>query len=297
MKVSELDKPFAAEVTGIDLSQPLSDQAFGEILAAWMLHPILAFRDQTLDTEQQQRFSERFGQLKTRLRQSGQQGATTTQNPYMMFVSNIKENGKLIGTSPVGALNFHSDSSFDERPSKAGLLYGMEIPSVGGDTLFVDMCEIYDDLPRAMKEYLKDKWAVNIHLPSLPLDPTQTQEERIRTARRAIHPMVIAHPESGRPILYANRHQTHCVFGVPESESAQVLGELFDRVDSPDVRYAHKWRTNDLVLWDNRRAQHGRSDFNPTERRLLRRFAVFCEARPRAFDPACGPAPQEMANA
>ena len=126
MKVSELDKPFAAEVTDIDLSQPMSPDAFGEILAAWMEHPVLAFRDQNLDVDAQQKFSERFGQLKTRLRQSGQQGATASQNPYMMFVSNIKENGKLIGTSPVGALNFHSDSSFDERPSKAGLLYGIE---------------------------------------------------------------------------------------------------------------------------------------------------------------------------
>ena len=85
--------------------------------------------------------------------------------------------------------------------------------------------------------------------------------------------------------------------GVPESESAEVLTELFDRVDQPEVRYSHKWRLRDLVLWDNRRTQHGRSDFNPSERRLLRRFAVFCETRPRPFDPACGPAPQEMESA
>ena len=294
MHVSELDKPFAAEVTDFDLSKPLSEEAFSKVLAEWRNHPVLVFRDQTLDVDAQQRFSERFGQLKTRLRQSGQQGATTAENPYMMFVSNIRENGKLIGTSPAGSLNFHSDSSFDERPSKAGLLYGIEIPSEGGDTLFVDMCEIYDDLSRGVKAYLKDKWVLNIHLPSLPLDPNQTHEERVRTARRAIHPAVIAHPDTGRPILYVNRHQTHRILGVPDSESAEVLSELFDRVDQPEVRYAHKWRKNDLVLWDNRRTQHGRSDFNPSERRLLRRFAVFCETRPRPFDPACGSIPQEL---
>lgn len=297
MQVRELDKPFAAEVTQIDLSPGASDDLFRKIHEAWMTHPVLVFRDQMLDVDAHQRFSERFGQLKTRLRQSGQQGSTTTENPYMMFVSNIRENGKLIGTSPAGALNFHSDSSFDERPSKAGLLYGLEIPKVGGDTLFVDMCDVYGDLPRTIKSYLKDKWVLNIHLPSLPLDPSQTQEERIRTARRAIHPAIIAHPETGRPILYVNRHQTHRILGVSESESSEALSELFNRVDRPEVRYAHKWRLHDLVLWDNRRTQHGRSDFNPAERRLLRRFAVFCESRPQPFDPACGPAPQEMERA
>lgn len=294
MKVSELDKPFAAEVTNIDLSQPLQKSEFQAITDAWMKHPVLVFRDQKLSVEAQQKFSERFGELKTRLRKTGQQGATASENPYMMLVSNIKENGKLIGTSPVGSLNFHSDSSFDERPSKAGLLYGIEIPSIGGDTLFVDMCDVYEQLPKEVKAYLKDKWVLNIHLPSLPLDPTQTQEERIRTARRAIHPAVIAHPETGSPILYVNRHQTHRILDVPQAESDEVLQELFDRVDQPEIRYAHKWRLNDLVLWDNRRTQHGRSDFNPTERRLLRRFAVFCDARPRAFDAACGASPMEM---
>lgn len=281
--LNQLDKSFAAEITNIDLGKPLSDETFAVIHAAWMKHPVLVFRDQTFDVNGHEAFSQRFGRLKPRLRKTGQQGATAAENPNVMFVSNIKENGVLIGTSPSGALNFHSDSSFDEIPSKAGLLYGIEIPTIGGDTLFVDMCDVYNGLSDETKRFIADKWVTNIHLPSLPLDPTQTQEERIRTARKAVHPMVISHPDSGLPILYVNRHQTYKINGMSKEESDKILEKFFDLVDRPEIRYSHKWRKGDLVLWDNRRTQHGRSDFDPTQRRLLRRFAVFCDAPPKPF--------------
>lgn len=295
LAIRPLAKPFAAEVTGLDLNRDVDDDAFAEIHGAWLEHPVLVFPDQDIGIDAQQAFSARFGRLKTRARKASDQGgAGCGDNPYVMLVSNIKENGQYIGASPKGALTFHSDSAFDEIPAKASLLYGIELPKVGGDTLFVDMGEVYDSLDQETRNRIADLWAVNYHLPSLPLDPSQSEEARMRTARRAAHPMVIAHPETGLPVLYVNRHMSREIVGMDKVEADALLEELFARIEEPRFRYAHKWRKRDLVVWDNRRVQHGRSDFDENERRLLRRFAIGCDARPRAYSETCG-APPEIA--
>ncbi len=295
--IEPLSKSFAAEVTGVDLSRAIDNDVFTKIHSAWLDHPVLVIRNQDIDVDAQQMFSERFGRLKSRLRNPTPEGGKGGENPYVMLVSNVRANGKYIGASPRGALNFHSDSAFDDIPAKASLLYGIDLPKVGGDTLFVSMYEIYDCLDDDMKDFISDKWGVNYHLPSLPLDPKQSQEERIRTARRAVHPLVIAHPETGKPVLFANRHMTREIVGVPEHQSNALLEELFQLIEEPRFVYAHKWQKGDLVIWDNRCLQHGRSDFDPNERRLLRRFAVYCEERPTPFSTRCGERPEIVSTA
>ncbi len=297
LSVTPSSKPFVGEVTGIDISCGVDDDQFGEIHDAWQKHPVLVFRDQNIDTDAQQVFAKRFGALKPRLRKATDQGGAGHDSPYVMLVSNIKKDGKLIGSSPKGALAFHSDSAFDEVPAKASLLYGIELPKSGGDTLFVSMYEVYDSLTNDIKRFIADKWAVNYHLPSLPLNPDQTEEERMRTARRTAHPMVIAHPETGKPVLYVSRHMTREILGVPADEGRAVLEELYAEIEEPRFLYAHKWRKGDLVVWDNRAVQHGRSDFDPAERRLLRRFAVACEGRPMPYSELCGKPPEFVAAA
>lgn len=296
--IKPLSKAFVAEVTGIDLSRDVDDATFAEITAAWATHPVLVFPDQDIDIDAQQAFSARFGRLKTRARKASDQGgAACVDNPYVMLVSNIKENGEYIGASPKGALPFHSDSAFDEVPAKASLLYGIELPKSGGDTLFVSMVEVYEALSGEVKRRISDKWAVNYHLPSLPLDPNQSEAERMLTARRAAHPMVIAHPDTGRPVLFVNRHMTRQIVGMAEAEADALLEEIYGLIEDPKFLYAHKWRKGDLVVWDNRCVQHGRSDFDPNERRLLRRFAIACDSRPKAYNAECGDPPEIMAPA
>ncbi len=298
MAITPLEKPFVAEVTGIDLGRDVDDAAFAQIHEAWLAHPVLVFPDQDLDIAAQQAFARRFGTLKTRARRATDQGgAGCGDNPYVMLVSNIKENGEYIGASPEGALAFHSDSAFDEVPAKASLLYGIAIPKAGGDTLFVSMCEVYDSLDRDVRDRIEGLWGVNYHLPSLPLDPTQSEEARLRTARRAAHPMVIAHPETGRPVLFVSRHMTRAILGMDAAEAGALLEALYARIEEPRFRYAHRWREGDLVVWDNRAVQHGRSDFDPSERRLLRRFAIGCDARPKPYSARAGMPPEIAAPA
>jgi taurine dioxygenase len=291
-KIKPLAKAFAAEVTGIDLNRDVDDTAFAKISAAWAEHPVLIFPDQDIDIDAQQAFAARFGRLKTRARKATDQGgAGCGDNPYVMLVSNIKENGEYIGASPKGPLRFHSDSAFDEKPAKASLLYGMELPKSGGDTLFISMVEVYAALSDTIKQRIEDKWAVNYHLPSLPLDPNQSEAQRMLTARRAAHPMVIAHPDTGRPVLFVNRHMTRQIVGMGQDEADALLEELYRIIEDPANVHAHKWRKGDLVVWDNRCVQHGRSDFDPAERRLLRRFAIACDDRPKAYSALCGDPP------
>ncbi|MDH3240896.1 MAG: TauD/TfdA family dioxygenase [Alphaproteobacteria bacterium] len=296
--IKPLAKTFVAEVTGLDLARGVDDATFAEITAAWAAHPVLVFPGQDIDTDAQQTFAARFGRLKTRARKATDQGgAGCADNPYVMLVSNIKENGEYIGASPKGALPFHSDSAFDEVPAKASLLYGIETPKVGGDTLFISMVDVYNALGGPLKERIKDKWAVNYHLPSLPLDPNQSEAERMLTARRAAHPMVIAHPETGQPVLFVNRHMTRRIVGMAQDEADALLEEIYAIIEDPKNIHAHKWRKGGLVVWDNRCVQHGRSDFDPAERRLLRRFAIACDARPKAYSALCGDPPEIMAPA
>ncbi len=296
--IKPLAKAFAAEVTGVDLAHDVDDDVFAEIAAAWATHPVMVFPGQDIDIDAQQAFSARFGRLKTRARKATDQGgAACIDNRYVMLVSNIKENGEYIGASPKGALPFHSDSAFDEVPAKASLLYGVELPKVGGDTLFVSMVEVYAALSDSIKQRIADKWAVNYHLPSLPLDPNQSEAERMLTARRAAHPMVIAHPDTGRPVLFVNRHMTRQIVGIAQDEADALLEEIYSIIEDPENIYAHKWRKGDLVVWDNRCVQHGRSDFDPAERRLLRRFAIACDARPKAYSAQCGDPPEITAPA
>jgi taurine dioxygenase len=201
-----------------------------------------------------------------------------------MLVSNIRENGVLIGSQGDGTLGFHSDGAFNDIPTSASLLYGIEIPTTGGDTLFVNMNEVYESLSKETKNLIADKWAVNYH--SYDRNGVETgrkAEERGKAVRHATHPMVIAHPITGKPILFVNCLNSREIIGMDPAVATPLLSDLFARIEHPELIYAHKWRKGDLLIWDNRCLQHGRSDWEPRERRLLRRFAVKNKTRPQPY--------------
>jgi taurine dioxygenase len=281
ISVAALSKPFAGEVLDIDLNDPIDDELFGQILNAWSTYPVLVFRNQSLDVATHQRFASRFGELSSRARPLEARGTAALDNPYMMIVSNIRENGRLVGSQGDGALAFHSDGAFNEIPTAASLLYGIEIPSHGGDTLFVSMYEVYESLAVETKQLLADKWAVNYHT----YDKTGAESgvdaaSRGKAVRHAVHPAVIIHPVTRRPVLYVNSNNTREIRGMDPDAATKLLAEIFAKIEQPNFVYAHKWRKGDLVIWDNRCLQHGRSDFSAQERRLMRRFAVRCDKAP-----------------
>jgi taurine dioxygenase len=286
LTVTPLAKPFAAEIRNIDLSRPIGDGALGEILAAWARHPVLAFRDQELDTESQQAFAARFGKLAGRSRPADARGKNVKDNPYLMLVTNVRdEAGQPLGSgeSPQA---YHTDGCFRAVPTMATFLYGMEVPADGGETLFVDMNEVYDDLSAQTKARIAGHKGVNYHYFGYRTFNAsggaagKTMDEAVT---HAAHPLVIAHPVTGKPVVFANRHNTRAIAGLEPAEAKPILREIFEAIDRPGRVYAHKWEKGDLVMWDNRAVQHARAPCPPDQRRMLRRFAVECEAPPRAY--------------
>jgi taurine dioxygenase len=261
------------EVGGVDLALPLDDATFARIRAAWYEGLILLFRNQSLDEAQQAAFAARFGPLAGVLNKHGGSGT----HPGVMYISNIVENGRLIGALPDGEMYFHSDQCYVEKPAMATMLYAMEIPARGGNTLFANMYRAYETLPDALKARLDGKVAVNVYDYA---GSATTRGAAAADAPRYAHPVFRTHPETGRKALYVNRLMTTAIEGLDAAESDAVLAQLFDHAEAPGNVYEHVWRPGDLILWDNRCTLHARTDFDASERRKLRRVVVLGE-KPR----------------
>jgi taurine dioxygenase len=191
-----------------------------------------------------------------------------------MLVSNIRENGKLIGSLADGEMQFHSDFCYVEKPAKGTFLYAMEIPSQGGDTLFVNMYKAYETLPDALKSRIEGRKAVNAyHYESVTREINGAKLD-LGAHRQYAQPIVRTHPQTRRKALYVNRLMTFTVEGLDKAEGGALLDQLFGHIEQDQFIYAHKWRVGDLILWDNRCTLHARTDFSDRERRLLRRHVV-----------------------
>ena len=265
-----LSAALGAEIVGIDLRRQMDDRTFAQVLDTWHQNLVILLRDQELSEEDQVRFAERFGPpavIHTR--------QFVRNHPAVMLISNIREDGKPIGALPDGEMHFHTDQCHQERPAMASMLYAIEVPSVGGNTLFANCYMAYETLPAEIKRRIDGRKALNAY----DYDSAATR----RGTRLApgvpsyVHPVVRTHPATGRKALYVNRLMTVRIEGIPANESEELLQFLFDHQERPEFIYEHVWRVGDLVMWDNRCALHARTDFSADERRLLRRVTILGE--------------------
>jgi taurine dioxygenase len=158
------------------------------------------------------------------------------------------------------------------------LLYGIEIPSRGGDTVFANMYAAWETLPEALKQAVLGRKAINIFEynedAGYGASAMELYPEVPAGAKAYAHPVVREHPETGRRALYVNRGMTVCIEGMERAESDALLKQIFDHQERPEFQYSHQWRVGDLLLWDNRCTLHARTDFPADERRLLRRVTL-----------------------
>jgi taurine dioxygenase len=259
-----------AEIIGVDLSKPMSEELFAKVLDTWHRNNVILFRDQHLTEDDQVRFGERFGPPAV-----SHTKRYTTKNPAVMLISNIRENGQLIGALPDGEMNFHTDQCHQERPAMASMLYSLEVPSKGGNTLFANAYLAYETLPDAMKNRIEGRKAINAY------DYDNAATIRGTKLREGIpsywHPIVRTHPATGRKALYVNRLMTVAIEGMPDEEGNELLNALFAHQEKPEFIYEHVWRPHDVLLWDNRCTLHARTDFSAAERRLMRRLTILGE--------------------
>ena len=271
ISVTPLSPALGAEISSVDLGDDLDQRTVDEIRHALHEHIVVVFRDQDLSEEQQLRFTSRFGEVGTRKRSTG----LHTDGRFML-VSNIMVDGEPLGSYGDGEMWFHSDGAYDDIPYKYSFLYGIELPSRGGNTRFVNLYRAYDALPRALKEKLAGRKVLQLggFRRREKGDPTIGLSEK----PHAWHPLFTTHPATGKKSLYFSRMHTVVIDGLDPEDSEATIDELLGYSENPEFIYEHVWRPGDLVIWDNRCTNHARTPFPDEERRLLRRCTVMGEA-------------------
>ena len=275
-EITPLSNGFGAEVTGLDLSQTLSYDDFETVRRAWFEAGVVVFRDQILTPEHQVAFSRRFGPLIIHVLDQFQQPG----QPEILLISNKKrEDGTAVGFDEAGRY-WHSDLSYVEKPAFGSLLYAVEIPPEGGDTMFADMRRALKSLPdekllsitgrRGRHSYTRNFENNEIPNSGRPAI-TSNQLSRIPGST---HPMVRTLTDSKDQALYVNPGFTFAIEDMDASESEALLSELFAHCTRTELIYTHKWKPRDLLCWDNRTVMHHATPFDPTHTRHMRRTTI-----------------------
>ncbi|HTK13671.1 MAG TPA: TauD/TfdA family dioxygenase [Xanthobacteraceae bacterium] len=278
LDVVPLTKYTGAEIRGLDLRTKPDDDTVKAIYQAWLDHLVIIFPDQKLSQEDLIRVTGYFGEIGELHRPPKYfpKGYSKIL-PGIMMISNIRENGEPIGALPDGEMMFHHDMIHSEVPSKGTLLYSVEIPSKGGNTLFASGYAAYDTLDPAVRNALEGKKAAHhYNYGSVKKGDNKGTE----AFGECVHPVFRTHEDTKRKAVYVNRLMTVKILDMPEDESTDLLNKLFDHSEKKEFVYEHEWRLGDLLLWDNRCSTHARTDFPSTERRLMLRTTVKGTVRP-----------------
>jgi taurine dioxygenase len=282
ISVQPVGYSLGAQVTGVDLSRPLSKEQVAAIQAAWVKHLVLVFPGQKLDPLSLMAFSRNFGELDN---YESQPFNRHPEHDEVFLLSNKPVNGR-VPPGASGGQNWHTDLSYTVRPAKGTMVYCIERPSVGGDTMFANMYQAYESLSPALRDFLDGLEGVHdVNLITAKRAPEIVAEFK-RLNPPVVHPAVRLHPESGRKALYVNA-RVRKFMGMTEAESAPIIKFLCDHSVSPRFVYRHRWTVQDLVIWDNRCLTHlAVGDYDPSEIRHMIRTSCMGEYYGRLEEPA-----------
>jgi len=280
-----------AEVRGLDLSQPVSEEIRDALRAAWAEHMVLLFRDQHIDDEQLLATAGIFGppheaaarKYHLDVGKKIDNVHTLSRHSSVSIIANVDEQGNPVReNSGLGSLEvvWHSDNSYVEVPPAGSMLYSIEVPiNGGGDTSFNNQYLAYEELPDELKRAIEGKYQVHdatrnsagVLRPGVKL-PTKPEE-----VPGPKHPLVRVHPVTGRRALYLGRRRvwpSNYIIGLPNDESEALLDRLWAHATQPKYAWTHIWRVGDIVLWDNRCCMHYRTEIDPTQRRIMHRTTI-----------------------
>ena len=284
LTIKPITPAVGAEISGVDLAR-LSDAEFAQIEQAWNRHAALLFRDQKLTDDDLLGFSRRFGELDPPpIQEHGRQSPEGYPDVYV--VSNVLDDkGAPIGALGAGEAVWHTDMSYLRTPPDASMLYSLEVPPSGGDTWLSGMQAAWSTLPDALKAKVRGKRIKHdgTYNSGGYLRKGVTPTDDPHKAPGAWHPAVLAHPATGVPGLYLGRRRNSYVEGLPPAESDALLDALWTHIEKPELRYEHRWRVGDLLLWDNRSTMHRRDPFDNSQRRVMHRTQIKGKVAPRAY--------------
>jgi taurine dioxygenase len=275
MQLKRLGRNFALEASGVDLAQPFSDGAFREIEEAFFAGQVLVFRGQKLTAREFLELARRFGPPEPHV-------VDQFHHPEyadILILSNVVRDGKPAGLADAGTY-FHTDYSYLEMPARATMLYSIEVPRKGGDTLFANQYAAYDDLPDAMKKRLEG--LVAMHHYGNRDDPEETSrtaaspltEEQKGRLRWVRHPLARRHPVTGRTALYAVSGSSFGIEGLRDVEARALLDELKRHATLERYRFRLTYGVGDVVIWDNASLLHSATLTDPEDARTLWRITI-----------------------
>lgn len=267
---------FAAEASGVDLTQALEAETVAEIDAAMDKFAVLVFRGQPLDQGQQVALAKQFGPLDAGLRKAT--GAPTRfQYDELIDIGNValdgavasRENAKLIGV--LANQLWHADSTFQQVPVKYSMLSAVVVTQEGGETQWADLRAAWDALPAKTKRLVEGRTGRHSAFHSrIALGDDRYSEEQLNRFPPVERPLVHVHPGSGRKVLYPSVHIDR-VSGMPVPEGRLLVAELLEHATQPQFVFTHRWQAGDYVMWDNRSTLHRGKRYDLSARRDLRR--------------------------
>lgn len=276
--VTPLGNGIGAQVDGLDLREPIPQDAAAQLMDAWMKHLVLRFRGQQgMSTQQLVDFSKLFGELDRAPITTSKTGKPyLAEFPQVTAISNILVDGKPIGGLGTYEAEWHTDMSYNEETPTASILYAIELPPSGGDTWFCDMYAAYQRLPADLKQRIADLKCVH--------DASRNSAGVLRKGYKevtdprhtvgAVHPLVRTHPVTKRKALFLGRRLNAYIPGLSLEESETLLDALWEHAVRPEATWAQQWQLGDVLIWDNRCTMHRRDSFDANSRRLLHRTQI-----------------------
>ncbi|HUI25016.1 MAG TPA: taurine dioxygenase [Candidatus Kryptonia bacterium] len=267
IRVEPIAAALGAEVSGVDLAQPINDATGQEIHDALMQHQVVFFRDQGIGPQQHKDFARRFGELHIHpvlpsLRDQG--------HPEIVV---LESNEHL----PYVAERWHSDVTFERRPPMGSVLRAVAVPETGGDTMWASMYAAYEALSSSMQRLLGELRAKHDG-GAFQAVATDAQRRELAKDQTAVHPVIRTHPVTGRKGIYVNASFTKRIDGMKRTESDALLRFLFEHVTSPEFTCRFRWRANSIAMWDNRCTQHKVIADNLRAHRRMERVTICGDA-------------------
>jgi taurine dioxygenase len=259
-----------AEIHNVDVSADLDEGTVGDIRQALLDHCVIFFRDQKLDVARHKAFTRRFGEIFIHPNYKG-----TQADPEIIVITREPGDKKIVGE------DWHADTTMMPEPPMGAILYAIEVPPYGGDTLFANQYLAYETLSDGMKKMLSGMRA--LHSDRMVAGPqanknafraTKVREDAEWRETVSAHPVVVTHPETGRKLLYVNASYTVGFEGMTEAESKPLLGYLLEHGHRPEFTCRFRWETGSIAFWDNRVCKHlAIHDAGPF-RRVMRRTQI-----------------------
>ena len=271
IQISPITPTFGVKITGIDLKNDLDESTHKQLKALLSQYAVLVFPNQFLGPAELIQAGEIFGPLMPQQLQK----YILPDFPLVGYNSTKDlpvKNGKL----QVRGENYHTDHSNSVCPPKATALSAVKIPSSGGDTQFVDVRQSFDDLSPKLQEKIIYLRSLHVHESTRsPRAFTKLSEEDLAKIPNVTQPLVIRHPDSGRPALYLNTGRMEGIEGMNADEGFNLINSLYEHAIRNKYEYRHRWAEGDFVIWDNRSVMHqANADYNPEEFRYLYRIML-----------------------